>query len=72
MEKRYLTWQDAKEYTSMGDCTLEWFLRVERVPIYQEKYGERRYVDKKDIDRAFARRKKVRNTVINLTTERLF
>lgn len=65
MEKRYLTWKDAREYTGMGDCTLEWFLRVERVPIYQEKYGERRYVDKKDIDRAFARRKKVRNTVIN-------
>ena len=65
MEKRYLTWKDAREYTGMGDSTLEWFLSIEGVLIYQEKYGERRYVDKKDIDRAFARRKKVRNTVIN-------
>lgn len=63
MEKRYLTWQDAKEYTSMGDSTLEWFLRVEGVFVYQENYGERRYVDKKDIDRAFARRKKIKSTI---------
>ena len=63
MEKRYLTWKDAMEYTSMGESTLEWFLRVEGVFVYQENYGERRYVDKKDIDRAFARRKKIKSTI---------
>lgn len=66
MEKRYLTWKDAMEYTSMGESTLEWFLSVEGVFVYQEHYGERRYVDKKDIDRAFARRKKIKKTIHSL------
>ena len=65
MEKRYLNWKEAREYTGMGDSTLEWFLRIEGVYVYQERYGERRYVDKQDIDRAFARRKKTHNTHSN-------
>lgn len=65
MEKRYLTWKEAKAYTGMSDDTLEYILRCEKVYVYQEQFGSRRFVDKQDIDRAFNRRKKTHNTSVN-------
>lgn len=65
MEKRYLTWKEAKAYTGMADDTLEYFLRIGDVYVYQEELGGRRFVDKLDIDKAFATRKLTHNTKNN-------
>ena len=34
MEKRYLSWKEAKEYTSMGDVELEILLKSSNTCIY--------------------------------------
>lgn len=65
MEKRYLTWKEAKYYTGMSDDTLAFFLNSEKVYVYQEELGSRRFVDKLDIDKAFATRKQAYNTKNN-------
>lgn len=59
MEKRYLTWKQAKEYTGMGDSTLTNMLADVGIHVFQpEGYGTARFVDKADIDKAFKQSKK--------------
>lgn len=61
MEKRYLSWKEAKEYTSMGDVELEVLLKSSNTCIYQRERGGLRFVDKQDIDKAFNKEKKKNN-----------
>lgn len=65
MEKRYLTIKDAMEYTSMKRDTLFRLFRNYGVKVYQEERGGLRFVDKLDIDKAFAKAKEKRNTSNN-------
>ena len=61
MEKRYLSWKEAKEYTSMGDVELITLLRANNICVYQYTTGGKRFIDKNDIDEAFSKGKKKNN-----------
>lgn len=61
MEKRYLSWKEAKEYTSMGDLELQFLLIDNKVCVYQREKWGRKYIDKFDIDKAFKKAKKENN-----------
>lgn len=61
MEKRYLSWKEAKEYTSMGDLELELLLENNNVCIYQRDRWCPKFVDKQDIDKTFNKGKKKNN-----------
>ena len=57
MEKRYLTINEAMEYTGMGESTLLRMLKEAGVSVYQQHAGDRRFIDKEDIDKAFKKMK---------------
>lgn len=61
MEKRYLSWKEAKEYTSMGDLELQILLIDNKVCVYQREKWGCKYIDKFDIDKAFKKAKKENN-----------